>query len=97
LKIGFQLAKGRGRSIVLKYGADSLSLPSEISRFVLAARDVTNPWYEEFRSNAQKGTQQASQPSVPEVKSVLTMREEMASAPFRGGRRVVIDLADTRS
>src|SRR5215831_1850976 len=33
LKIGFQLPKGKGRMIGLKYGSDSLSLPSEVARF----------------------------------------------------------------
>jgi len=66
LQIGFHLAKDRGRLIVLKYGVDSLSPPSEVSRFVIAATYVTNPWHEEFRTNARKGTLQKSEPSVQE-------------------------------
>ena len=64
LKIGFYLRQGRGRLIVLKYGEDSLSPPSEVSRFVSAASEITKQWHQEFKIGTQKMPMQTGEDSV---------------------------------
>ncbi len=44
------------RTINFKYGSESIGPPPEVCQLVLAAIDVTNPWYEQFKAGiAKKG------------------------------------------
>ena len=38
------------RAIYFKYGSESIGPPPEVSRLVLAAIEITNPWYEQFKA-----------------------------------------------
>jgi len=42
------------RAIYFKYGSESIGPPPEVSRLVLAAIEITNPWYEEFKTGIAK-------------------------------------------
>jgi len=48
------LANGEERSIQFKYGSASIGPPTEVSRFVTAVIEATNPWYENFKPRAPK-------------------------------------------
>jgi hypothetical protein len=57
LTIWLFLPNKEERVIYFKYGSESVGPPPEVSRLVLAAIDVTNPWYEQFKAGiAKKGT-----------------------------------------
>ena len=44
------------RTIYFKYGSESIGPPPEVSRLVLAAIEITNPWYHEFKlATAKQG------------------------------------------
>jgi hypothetical protein len=44
------------RTIHFKYGSESIGPPREVCQLVLAAIDVTKPWYEQFKAGiAKKG------------------------------------------
>lgn len=46
LQIYLMLADKTEQSIYFKYGSDSMEPPPEVSRFVTAFMEATNPWYE---------------------------------------------------
>ena len=54
LAIGLFLPNKEERSIYFKYGSESIGPPPEVSRLVLAAIEITNPWYEEFKTGVAK-------------------------------------------
>jgi hypothetical protein len=54
LTIWLFLPNKEERAIYFKYGSESMGPPPEISRLVLAAIEITNPWYEEFKGGAAK-------------------------------------------
>ena len=54
LLVAFMLANGEERSIQFKYGSASIGPPTEVSRFVTAVVEATNPWYENFKPRAPK-------------------------------------------
>ena len=41
-------------TIYFKYGSESIGPPPEVKRLVLAAIEITNPWYEEFKAGTAK-------------------------------------------
>ena len=49
LTIWLFLANKEERTIYFKYGSESMGPPPEVNRLVLAAIEITNPWYEELR------------------------------------------------
>jgi hypothetical protein len=54
LKIIFSSPNGKEEGYLFHYGSDSSSVPSGIMQFVLMAKNITEPWYEEQLSKAQK-------------------------------------------
>lgn len=54
LTIWLFLPNKEERAIYFKYGSESIGPPHEVSRLVLAAIEITNPWYEEFKAGASK-------------------------------------------
>lgn len=54
LTIWLFLPSKEERAIYFKYGSESVGPPPEVSRLVLAAIEITNPWYEEFKADASK-------------------------------------------
>ena len=56
LTIELFFANKEQRAIYFKYGSESMGPPPEISRLILTAIEITNPWYEEFKgATAKKG------------------------------------------
>src|SRR5437867_8247743 len=54
LLVAFMLANGEEHAIKFKYGSESNGPPTEVSRFVTAVVEATNPWYENLKSRAPK-------------------------------------------
>lgn len=55
LMIGLFLPNKEERTILFKYGSESIGPPPEVKRLVLAMVELTVPWYEDFKSTiAQK-------------------------------------------
>jgi hypothetical protein len=55
LMIGLLFPSKEERTILFKYGSESLGPPPEVKRLVLAMVEVTDPWYEEFKAGMAKG------------------------------------------
>lgn len=56
LTIWLFLPNKEERTIYFKYGSESIGPPPEVSRLVLAAIEITNPWYEQLKdATAKKG------------------------------------------
>lgn len=54
LTIWLFLPNKEERIIYFKYGSESIGPPPEVGRLVLAAIEITNPWYEQFKNNIVK-------------------------------------------
>ena len=54
LTIWLFLPSKEKRTIYFKYGSESMGPPPEVSRLVLAAIEITNPWYEQFKGATTK-------------------------------------------
>ena len=54
LTIWLFFANKEQRAIYFKYGSESMGPPPEISRLILTAIEITNPWYEEFKGATEK-------------------------------------------
>ena len=54
LTIGFMLANKEERTIVFRYGSESMGPPPEVRKFAIAAVEATNPWYEAFKAQTAK-------------------------------------------
>jgi hypothetical protein len=54
LMIGLFLPNKEDRTILFKYGSESLGPPPEVKRLVIAMVEVTDPWYEDFKANMAK-------------------------------------------
>ena len=54
LAIGLFLPNKEERTIYFKYGSESIGPPPEVSRLVLSAIEITNPWYEQFKAGSAK-------------------------------------------
>ena len=54
LMIGLFLPNKEERTILFKYGSESIGPPPEVKRLVLAMVEVTDPWYEEFKAGMAK-------------------------------------------
>jgi hypothetical protein len=54
LTIWLFLPNNEESTIYFKYGSESIGPPPEVGRLVLAAIDVTNPWYEQSKGGIAK-------------------------------------------
>lgn len=54
LTIWLFLPNKEERTFYFKYGSESIGPPPEVCRLVLAAIEVTNPWYEQFKAGLAK-------------------------------------------
>ena len=54
LTIWLFLPNKEERTIYFKYGSESIGPPPEVSRLVLAAIEITNPWYQENKAETAK-------------------------------------------
>ena len=55
LAVGFQLKDGRELMSEWQYGSQSLGPPPEVRDFVIAAVEITDPWYEQQKLMVQGG------------------------------------------
>ena len=54
LTIYLFLSNKEERAIYFRYGSESIGPPPEVSRLVLAAIEITNPWHEQFKAGVAK-------------------------------------------
>ena len=54
LTVGFMNGDGRESACMFEYGSESQGPPPELCDLVMAAVEITNPWYEEQKQNASK-------------------------------------------
>lgn len=54
LTIWLFLPNKEERTIYFKYGSESIGPPPEVTGLVLAAIEITNPWYEQFKVGVAK-------------------------------------------
>jgi hypothetical protein len=55
LTVGFQMAGGKALMSEWRYGSESLGPPPEVRDFVVAAVELTDPWYEQLKSAGRGG------------------------------------------